>query len=707
MKRFLTQATFSATRTIQPTYQSSFRTFSSRVDGRPLHIDIIADAAKKSRIEELRAKLRADTPRHIFEISRQGQGFLGYVNNNLNKRYSRGGKAGEGLIGVSEVVQALQQSNQSYYDDAELSELLDGSEEVQSRMRVKVSESYLNHALKIPKGAKKANPILKVVMPSPREIDDLSGEVDPSNQNRYSPLPGLIHKYGMLLAFVSINCSSHCRYCYRLDLFNGSSGKEKADMPVIAAYIKTFNSLIDEEVKNSGEWDKESGLWIDKKTREPLAHIREMLFSGGDPMTLPNATIARYLVLMAEAGIEKIRFGTKDLVFNPQRFDEEFWEMMDLFHKNYPDVKVDIIGHYVHPFELLEPRIDKNGEYVYDTKLKYKVREDLKPVFKEINKRRDWVWHYNQLPIIAGINDSPEVMQLLMYYSSNLGIQMHNIYACREIVGNKHFRGFNTIERQFQLIEKSKSALSGLEDHGRLMMSTEYGKIEIVEASNGKVFLKIGRFIQAKKPDNTLIIVDTSKLPEGQKFYWLTDEVIEMAVDEQGKKTLAEIGAEDQSLVKQLKKLAAEQVQQNLTTIPDDPLKPKPPKKPCSTKLEIEVVSRNGSEIIEVDLSDEIYSKKSPTLATILSKKGFIEAACDEQLSCSTCVGEVESSEQLPEATEDEKDLIDMAESELRKMGIKPSKSPNLRATCEIPVKAGQSYKFTSLDTQNKDGSRS
>ena len=49
-------------------------------------------------------------------------------------------------------------------------------------MRVKVSESYLKHALKTPEGAKQSNPILKIVMPDFGEVEDLNGETDPSNQ---------------------------------------------------------------------------------------------------------------------------------------------------------------------------------------------------------------------------------------------------------------------------------------------------------------------------------------------------------------------------------------------------------------------------------------------------------------------------------------------------------------------------------------------
>lgn len=581
--------------------KSSFCAFSSAIENRGIvvPIDVAKEKEQKSRIEELRTKLKTETPRHIFEISPAGKDFLKKVGE-FNPRYSRGGKSGYGWSGVKLLLEA----GPEYYDKNQAEQLLKAAPEIQARMRVKGSEAYLAHAAKIPEGAKNPHPILKVIMPDVGEIDDLSGEVDPSNQNRYSPLPGLLHKYGMALAMVAQDCSSHCRYCYRLDLFNGSSGKTRADMPLIAAYIKTFNSLIEEAIKIFGQWDGKSGLWLHKETREPLVLIKEIVFSGGDPMTLPNTTLARYMVLMAEAGVENIRIGTKDLVFCPQRFDENFWQIMDLFHKNYPDVKVDIVGHYVHPFELVEPRIDSNGEYVYDTALRYELRKDIEPVLDEIIKRGKWLGHLNQFPIIAGINDDPSVIRLLLYLNHRLDIKMHNIYACREIPGNEHFRRENTLERQFQIIKTANVTLTQSGGGENLTMSTEYGKWMVSDVVDGVVFLKLTRFINEMVPDETTIRVDLSKLPEGQKFYWLTDEVIELAVDDRGKKVLEQISNHSNSFITSLKKLAATTVSEQSQELEQDKLKTKTTK-PCATKLEIEV----GGKVVTLDFAEEIKNQ--------------------------------------------------------------------------------------------------
>ena len=173
----------------------------------------------------------------------------------FNIKYDRGGQKGEGYVGVREVLETTKAgSPKDHTDDVRDRELLRLGPDIQQQMRVKVSDAYMRHALEaLPEGALEPSPILKVVLPDEREVLYREvGEVDPSNQNKYSPMPGLLHKYNMLLAMTSINCSSHCRYCYRSDLFNGSSGKSKADIAAVAQYVKAYNRQIS-EAKEEGK----------------------------------------------------------------------------------------------------------------------------------------------------------------------------------------------------------------------------------------------------------------------------------------------------------------------------------------------------------------------------------------------------------------------------------------------------------------------
>ena len=158
------------------------------------------------------------------------------------------------------------------------------------------------------------------------------------------------------------------------------------------------------------------------------------------------------------------------------------------------------------------------------------------------------------------------------------------------------------------------------------------------------------------------------------------------------KKTLETINLEKSSLVKELKKTAVNLIssesEERLSKSPEE----KESKKIPPTKVVIEIISRNKEvKTVEIDLMDEIYQKKQPTLATILKKENIAETTCGEQLSCSTCVGDVQSSGDLPKQSEEEKDIIGTLKKEAM-----PGTS--IRLTCQIPLRGGQKYTFTEIE---------
>jgi L-lysine 2,3-aminomutase/ferredoxin len=568
-----------------------------------------------------------------------------------------------------------------YYSEKDRAALMAAADDVQYRMRIKLSKEYWDHCMKIPPNAKHPNPILNVVMPQAEEVDDLAGEADPSNQTRYSSVPGLLHKYEMCLAYMSINCSSHCRYCYRSDLFNGISKKSKADIDRIGSYIRTYNEMLRDAQSTHG--CTHDGVTVHKHTRESLLPIREILFSGGDPLTLPSLTLARYMAVMAESGIKVIRIGTKEIVFNPGRFDEEFFAMLDKFHSMYPTTRIEFVGHYCHPYELVDAKTNEEGEYVYGINEEYTLRKDLVEPLNRINARRGWLGHYNQFPIIAGVNDQPEILRLLMQQSSRFGITIHNIYACREIIGNAHFRQCNDIATQYRLLEKAKVGLSGIENHGRLVMSTEYGKIEVLGCVGTQIYMRLNRFLHGTAPQTApnFIIVDTAKLDE-KLIYWVDEKVISSNAILQGRSVFDELKKLDDGFVRGIKHAAAQYVmgQELDQTFPRQDPTAHRESLGAAKEVHIEVHGVESDVQMTVDLANE---KRDITLADILYRHGHVEAACNCKLSCSTCVGRVESPSNVDPISQDELDVIDMV-----------GESSDLRATCQIILQPGQQYAF-------------
>jgi len=343
-----------------------------------------------------------------------------------------------------------------------------GSErDVEARMPVKVTRHYLELA-------RRSAPLQRLVKASPDETLDLAGSEDPGFQMDYSPVEGLLHKYEMGLMYVISTCSAHCRFCYREELIarkeikrqDGTVAKKGlAQIPEVIGYIKAHNA----EVEANGGRHPETG-------REKL---REILLSGGDPMVLNNRKIAAWLGALAEAGVESIRIGTKEMAFYPKRFDSTFLTMLDRFHENYPQVGLHFMLHFEHPDEFLQK--DADGHYVEDSQgFKQWVPDTYEAMRALVS--RGWLTCENQAPIIKGINDDPDALRILQREFKRMGGENHYFFCGRDIVA---YRAFNIpIERAWQILNESQKGLSGVETHARLSITHYKGKTEVAAVTN-------------------------------------------------------------------------------------------------------------------------------------------------------------------------------------------------------------------------------
>lgn len=343
---------------------------------------------------------------------------------------------------------------QAYLDDGgaaiysadELNALADAG--ISDRLPPRATGYYLDLA-------KRSEAVRNLIKARPEETDDLSGESDPSNQLSYSPIPGLLHKYELVLLYVVRTCSAWCRYCYRSDFLTGKTEKDTASIHEIVDYITGHNKKV------------EAGL-----TSRPK--IREALLSGGDPMVLSNRNLFDYLNGLAEAGLDVIRIGTKELAFFPERFDENFFAMLDLFHELHPQVLVSFMVHFTHPDEVL--LLDEDGGYYRDEHGRPLRNPKVAKAVSRL-RARSFVNLENQTPIIDSVNDDVDDLRLLQREMKRMGINNHYFFQCREIEGHRAFAV--PVEQAFALHRESQHALSGIE-RSRFALSTEAGKMEVV-----------------------------------------------------------------------------------------------------------------------------------------------------------------------------------------------------------------------------------
>ena len=360
-----------------------------------------------------------------------------------------------------------------FYSQEELDAVkaLDGTDrDVQARMPVKITRHYFEQA-------KNSVAIQTLVKASPKETYDLDGAEDPGKQMSYSPVEGLIHKYELGLIYVAATCSAHCRFCYREELIakkevtreDGTvAPKGLAQIKDIVEYITEHNRLVGENGGRHPETNRE--------------RLREILMSGGDPMVLGNKNIAQWLAALAQAGIENIRIGTKELAFHPKRFDDTFFAMLDEFHRAFPRVNLRMMVHFNHPDEVLLKGPD--GEFINDPSGGLTWHPDSLAAVQAFGKRA-WINMDNQSPIIAGINDDPDALRILQREMKRNGIENHYFFCGRDIVGHKAFNV--PIERAWEILNESQKGLSGVEAHARLSITHYKGKTEVAAVTNEPV----------------------------------------------------------------------------------------------------------------------------------------------------------------------------------------------------------------------------
>lgn len=452
--------------------------------------------------------------REGYQPSPKAEAFLSTVRNG---KYNR-----QIITGLAKFIDGtVPEDMRSLYSEGELrtlTELKGTLKDVEARMPVKVTRHYFDLA-------KRSLPLQTLIKASPKETEDLTGAPDPGKQMDYSPVEGLIHKYELGLIYVASTCSAHCRFCYREELIakkeverpDGTvAAKGLAQIPSIVEYIREHNQVV---AANGGRHPKTG--------RERL---REILMSGGDPMVLANTNIAAWWSALADAGIENIRLGTKELAFFPERFDETFFDMLDKFHVAYPNTRIRLMVHFNHPDEFLKK--DADGHYIEDARGGLEWVEPTLRAVRELGGR-EWLTIDNQAPIINGINNNPDVLRIMQRELRRNRVENHYFFCGRDIIGH---RAFNVpIEEAWRILNESQKGLSGVETHARLSITHYKGKTEVAAVTskplagvpgteNGFVVLKLLRNA-ADAPDRGKVTI-VGRNPEAIWFSGYDDRVI-------------------------------------------------------------------------------------------------------------------------------------------------------------------------------------
>ena len=188
--------------------------------------------------------------------------------------------------------------------------------------------------------------------------------------------------------------------------------------------------------------------------REGIAYIaahpeiRDVLLTGGDPLTLGDANIDWLLTeLRAIDHVDIIRIGTRMPVKLPQRITPELCNVLSKHHPLWVNT------HFNHPKELTP-----EAGIAIDRLLRAGV-----PVG-------------NQTVLLKGINDSVETMRELCQGLVRMRIRPYYLYQAQLIGGTAHLR--TPIEVGMHIMEQLQGKLTGFAIP-RYILDTPFGKVPL------------------------------------------------------------------------------------------------------------------------------------------------------------------------------------------------------------------------------------
>lgn len=255
------------------------------------------------------------------------------------------------------------------------------------------------------KTADLSDPVFLMSVPQGQELyaPDFLHE-DPLEEEEDMPVPGLVHRYrDRALLMATTMCSMYCRHCTRKRVAGyQESSISVSQLNAIVAYLRTH------------------------------PEIKDVIISGGDPLTMSTSLLERILMgVRSVPSVDIIRIGTRVPVVLPQRITNELTQMLAKYHP------VWINTHFNHPNEI--------------------TPESQAACARLANAG---IPLGNQSVLLKGVNDSPQVMEELCRGLVRIRVRPYYLFQCDLVRGIEHFR--TPISRGIEIMEYLRGRLSGL-----------------------------------------------------------------------------------------------------------------------------------------------------------------------------------------------------------------------------------------------------
>ncbi|MBU0990328.1 MAG: KamA family radical SAM protein, partial [Proteobacteria bacterium] len=213
-----------------------------------------------------------------------------------------------------------------------------------------------------------------------------------------------VHRYPDRVLFLATGiCSTYCRYYTRSRVVGHKSST-------------SFNtSQIEGAIR-----------YIEKNPS-----VRDVLISGGDPLTLSDEKLAWLLSRLRRIPhVELLRIGTKAPVVLPQRISPALTQLLKRYHPLWMSI------HFTHPDELT-PETAQACKRLADAGI---------PLG-------------SQTVLLKGINDDVDVMKRLVHGLLQIRVKPYYLYQCDPILGSAHFR--TPVEKGLEIIKGLRGHTTG------------------------------------------------------------------------------------------------------------------------------------------------------------------------------------------------------------------------------------------------------
>ncbi|MFP4520619.1 MAG: KamA family radical SAM protein [Fibrobacterota bacterium] len=245
------------------------------------------------------------------------------------------------------------------------------------------------------------------------EKDDYLGET------QFEAVPGLIHRYpDRALILTTGRCALYCSHCNRRRIWN-TGRRSKEEFREMADYCK----------------------------KHP--EIREVILSGGDPLTMPESYLLETVSLFKSiSSVKLIRIGSRMPVVDPAAVTEA------LCHRLSDMLPIWFLTQFNHSEE---------------------VTEEAEAACRRLQKAGIPV--LNQSVLLKGINNSEEVLYSLFTRLAECGVKPYYLFHCEPAAGTRHF--ISDKYEGLEIMNRLKKRLGGFSVPAYIEDTPEKGKVPV------------------------------------------------------------------------------------------------------------------------------------------------------------------------------------------------------------------------------------